>query len=425
MKRQAAPLGLATLDDKPQDALEPSASKPLAIEKWLLSKFLLAAGNPAASVELWDGQEIKVTPDKPCTRLRIADRNALLRLMFHPDLEFGELYTTGRVRVDGDLLSLIETVTRASSKHKALGWSRLLSSLYLLRSNTLSRARHNIYHHYDIGNDFYRLWLDAQMLYTCAYFPTASATLEQAQIAKMDHVSRKLRLQPGDEVVEAGCGWGALALHMAQHYGVRVKAYNISKEQLAYARERASREGMADRVEYIEGDYREIQGQFDVFVSVGMLEHVGLKHYRTLGAVMDRCLKPQGRGLIHSIGRNRPAPMNAWIEKRIFPGAYPPALSEMADLFEPWCFSILDVENLRLHYAETLRHWLARYEAHVEQIGNMFDAQFVRAWRLYLAGSIAAFSQGELQLFQVLFNRYDDNHIPLTREHLYGARPPS
>jgi cyclopropane-fatty-acyl-phospholipid synthase len=179
---------------------------------------------------------------------------------------------------------------------------------------------------------------------------------------------------------------------------------------------------MEARVEYIEGDYREIEGQFDAFVSVGMLEHVGVAQYHNLGAVIHRCLRAHGRGLIHSIGRNRPSPMNTWIERRIFPGGYPPALSEMALIFEPFRFSVLDVENIRLHYAYTLRHWLKRFDLNVDKVRVMFDEPFIRAWRLYLAGSIASFLSGELQLFQVVFNHHDDNHLPLTREYIYPAQ---
>ena len=163
------------------------------------------------------------------------------------------------------------------------------------------------------------------MAYTCAYYPTAAATLDEAQVAKMDHVCRKLRLQSGETVVEAGCGWGTLALHMARHYGVRVRAFNISREQIAYARERAARAGLSGQVEYVEDDYRNISGRFDAFVSVGMLEHVGVENYETWAAVIRRALGGRGRGLIHSIGRNYPAPLQPWIEKRIFPGAYPPS----------------------------------------------------------------------------------------------------
>jgi cyclopropane-fatty-acyl-phospholipid synthase len=206
---------------------------------------------------------------------------------------------------------------------------------------------------------------------------------------------------------------------MAREHGVSVRAFNTSREQVRCAKERVAREGLAGRVEFVEDDYRNIGGEYDVFVSVGMLEHVGPSRYRELGEVIHRCLKPRGRGLIHSIGRNRPAPVNAWIQKRIFPGAYPPTLSEMAEIFEPRAFSVLDVENLRLHYARTLEHWLERYEGQLPRVREMFDERFVRAWRLYLAGSVAAFRSGTLQLFQVLFTRPGNNDIPWSRAHLY------
>jgi cyclopropane-fatty-acyl-phospholipid synthase len=258
------------------------------------------------------------------------------------------------------------------------------------------------------------------MVYTCAYFPTPEVSLEQAQVAKMEHVCRKLALRPGEAVIEAGCGWGSLALHMAKRFGVTVRAFNISRRQIEFAREAAEQHGLAGRVEFIEDDYRNVSGACDAFVSVGMLEHVGRPYYRELGRVIDRCLGRSGRGLIHSIGRNRPRPMSRWIERRIFPGAYPPTLREMMDIFEPFDFSILDVENLRLHYARTLEHWLERYEAAAERVGEMFDQPFVRAWRLYLAGAMVAFRTSSLQLFQVLFARGRSNEVPWTRAHVYA-----
>jgi cyclopropane-fatty-acyl-phospholipid synthase len=391
----------------------------LAPERWLARQLLRAVGDPPVTLVLWDGSEVRVSADAG-SRLVFRDRSALHRLLRFPDLEFGELYSAGRLEVEGDLVGFLETVYRALSSQRrrnvvrsVFGWR------YRARRNTFEGSRDHIHHHYDIGNDFYQLWLDERMVYTCAYFPTPETGLAEAQVAKLDHVCRKLRLQPGEQVVEAGCGWGALALHMARAYGARVRAYNISREQIQYARERARREGLEGRVEFIEGDYRTIAGQFDAFVSVGMLEHVGVENYATLGRVIDRCLKPHGRGLIHSIGRNHPAPMNAWIEKRIFPGGNPPSLGEMADVFEPHGFSVLDVENLRLHYARTTEQWLARFEAVAGRVAQMFDETFVRAWRLYLAGSVAAFRSGDLQLFQVLFARAGSNHVPWTRAHLY------
>ena len=241
------------------------------------------------------------------------------------------------------------------------------------------------------------------MLYTCAYFSEPGMTIEQAQVAKMDHVARKVWLQPGETVIEAGCGWGALALHLARRYGVTVRAFNTSHEQIVYARARARAEGLHDRVEFVEDDWRNIRGCCDAFVSVGMLEHVRPANYRRLGDVIHGCLKPNGRGLIHSIGRNKPQPMDPWIERRIFPGAIPPSMSQMMTIFERHDFSLLDAENLRLHYALTLRHWLARFEQSRGQVLQMFDERFVRMWRQYLAGSLSAFRSRRLAVVSSCF----------------------
>ena len=399
-----------------------------AVSEWdrRIVRFLLeAVGSPPLKVILWDGKEVGGLSGETIARMWVRDRRTLLKLLVDPSFQFGEAYSSGAVVVDGDLVGLLASLER-SLRHgvSATFLGRLVSRwLHRARRSEPAAARENIHHHYDIGNDFYRLWLDDQLVYTCAYFASPEQSLEDAQVAKFDHVCRKLELQPGQQVVEAGCGWGGLALHMARHYGVAVRAYNLSHEQIVYARARAEREGLSGRVEFVEDDWRNINGEYDVFVSVGMLEHVGRTNYRLLGDVIDGCLRPWGRGLIHSIGRNHPQPLDPWIRRRIFPGAYPPALGEMMEIFEANNFSVLDVENLRLHYAETLRQWMERYESAVPTIARMFDERFVRMWRLYLAGSIAAFEAGGLQLFQIVFARGDDNQVPWTREFLYRPEP--
>jgi cyclopropane-fatty-acyl-phospholipid synthase len=403
------------------EPVPPSRGPVHKTERWLTKRLLESAGNPALAIVLWDGTEVKPERQPVIGRLRIHDRRALRKLAINPDLEFGELYCAGRMDVEGDLVQILELLYRALTAARTDGTSLLglLPAMSRRPRNTLARARENIQHHYDIGNDFYRLWLDEQLVYTCAYYPTQTETLEQAQQAKLDYVCRKLRLQPGEHAVDAGCGWGALALHMARHYGASVRAFNISHEQIAFARERACREGLEDRVEFIEDDYRNMSGEFDAFASVGMLEHVGVANYGQLGELLHRVLKPAGRGLIHSIGRDYPMPMNAWIDRRIFPGAQPPSLGELMEIFEPRGFSVLDIENLRLHYARTLEQWTERFERSVDRIREMFDEPFVRVWRLYLASSIAAFRSGTLQLFQVNFTRGGNNDIPWTRQYLY------
>ena len=391
-----------------------------ALDRWAAKRVLAGAGTPSISLELWNG-EVAAGVSNPATRIRINQRSALFGLLYRTDIHFGDAYSDGRIEVDGDLVEFLENLY-LSIRHSIPrdSWRRHVSEwLNRPNANSQATARGNIHHHYDLGNDFYQLWLDERMLYTCAYYSHEAATLEQAQIAKMEHVCRKLELEPGMQVVEAGCGWGALALYMAEHYNVHVTAYNISTEQLAYARARAEAENLGHLVNFVEADYRTMQGPCDRFVSVGMLEHVGLQNFRELGALVKRVLASHGRGLIHSIGRNAPAPNNPWIEQRSFPGSYPPSLSEMAEIFEPHRLSILDVENLRLHYARTCRDWLARFDSHVEAVSSMYDTSFSRAWRLYLAGSVAAFATGSLQLFQVVFTHEENDTVPLTREHLY------
>jgi len=395
-----------------------------ALDRWLLRRMSALVGHPPFIASLWDGVEYMHQTELPAiAHLRFKDRGALYWLLLDPELHFGDLYSTGRLEVEGDLLEFLEVAFKSMAVSLADNLFSKIVKTWMNRRpkvNSLHASRNNIHHHYDLSNKFYELWLDKEaMQYTCAYFPDPELTIEQAQVAKLHHVCRKLQLKPGDTVVEAGCGWGGLSRFMAKHYGANVKAYNISHEQVVFARSKALQEGLADKVEYIEDDYRNIQGEFDVFVSVGMLEHVGNHGYATLGKVVDRCLKPNGRGLVHSIGRNFPGPMNAWIEKRIFPGAYPPSIKEMMDIFEPNSLSVQDVENLRLHYSKTLEHWWQRFEDNLDTIREEFDESFIRAWRLYLVGSIAAFNTSELQLFQIVFTRAAHNELPWSRAHLY------
>lgn len=394
-----------------------------SFDRWVARKILSIIGNPALAFVLHDGSTVTIGDGQPSLRLLIHDRPALWLLAINPELYFGELYSEGRIEIEGGLLEFLNTANRALTARKSPVVSGLIYSRVkqLFLNNSLATARHNIHQHYDIGNAFYEKWLDREMQYTCAYFADPDYTLEQAQIAKMDHVCRKLRLEPGQSVVEAGFGWGGLARHMARKYGVRVKAYNISHEQVAYARQRAQSEGLDEQVEYIEDDYRNIRGEFDVFVSVGMLEHVGTRNYKVLGRVINSCLKEKGMGLIHTIGRNRPGYMNPWIAKRIFPGACPPAISEMMNIFESENLSVLDIENLRLHYATTLEHWLSRFNDNIGQIREEYDEKFIRAWRLYLSGSMSAFTTGRLQLFQVVFTPGENNNLPWSRAHLYDS----
>ncbi|MFQ5697509.1 MAG: SAM-dependent methyltransferase, partial [Myxococcota bacterium] len=293
----------------------PAGGLGARVAAWLLH----AVGDPPLRVALWNGDEIG--PEEAVGTVRLRDRGALWRLARDPALEAGDLYSEGRIELEGDLVALLRAAYQADLEQGP--WRRWL---WGMPRNDVRRARANARHHYDVGNEFYSLWLDERMVYTCAYFSHRGDTLEEAQRAKLEHVCRKLDLRPGERVIEVGSGWGALALHMARCHGVTVRAFNVSSEQVAWAREQAEKQGLADRVEFIEDDYRNLTGRCEKLVSVGMLEHVGPRQYPELGAVIDRALEPHGLALLHSIGRSRPAPLQRWIAQRIFPNAHPPTL---------------------------------------------------------------------------------------------------
>ncbi|MGD1094994.1 MAG: cyclopropane-fatty-acyl-phospholipid synthase family protein [Bryobacteraceae bacterium] len=393
------------------------------LDNWLLQRVFKGIGPAPIRMVLHETEAMPPSGVKPVATLWIRDRRTLLELALDPEVGFGEAYSAGRIELDGDLVQALDVVYQAMlDAHIDFNWYQRLKSKWMgwIQANTLNGSRHNIHRHYDLGNDFYKLWLDRELAYTCAYFPSPSATLEEAQLAKMDYICRKLRLQPGETVVEAGCGWGALALHMARHYGVGVKAFNISREQIRYATQRAAESGLSGQVEFIEDDYRNIRGKFDVFVSVGMLEHVGAANYAEFGNVIHRAVGDSGRGLLHFIGRTQKGDFSRWIRKRIFPGAYAPTLREVMDVLEPQNYSVLDIENLRLHYGKTLEHWLCRFEKAHDQVVAGYDSWFERAWRLYLAGSIAGFRTGYLQLFQITFAGCKCAPVSWTRAPLYA-----
>jgi cyclopropane-fatty-acyl-phospholipid synthase len=392
-----------------------SVSRP---DRWLAAQVQRSIADGPVRLELWDGQPAPGAPLHAVGDLVAGDRRALMGLAFNPDLYFGEAYTTGRINVRGSLRDVVTALSRSSAARPSR-WERAAD--LLARANDVTAARRNVHHHYDLGNDFYAMWLDADMVYTCAYYPEDGMTLDAAQQAKLDLVCRKLQLRAGETVVEAGCGWGALALYMARRYGVRVRAFNLSAEQIRWARDRARQEGLESRVAFIEDDYRQVTGTYDAFVSIGMLEHVGLRSFDALSKVIQRTVKRDGgRGLLHFIGRDMPRPLNAWIRRRIFPGGYTPTLAEVTSrILGPAGMSVLDVENLRLHYARTLAHWSERFAAAADRVCAIQGEEFYRAWDLYLMGSEAAFRTGWMQLFQIVFAPNGSPPPFVTRSAIY------
>jgi cyclopropane-fatty-acyl-phospholipid synthase len=294
--------------------------------------------------------------------------------------------------------------------------------------NDRNASKRNVAHHYDLSYDLYRRFLDEDMQYSCAYFARPDMTLEEAQSAKRAHIAAKLRLTPGQRVLDIGCGWGGLALELAGKHGVRVLGITLSQEQLAIARRRAAEAGLEHLTEFQLIDYRDVKGTFDRIVSVGMFEHVGVPHFREYFEAVRKLLKPDGVALIHSIGRHMgPGLTQAWIRKYIFPGGYIPALSEVTPVVEKAGLWITDVEILRLHYAETLRHWRERFVKAWPEIASVYDERFCRMWEFYLAFSELAFRYTGHMVFQMQLTRRVDA-LPITRDYIYEAeraQPPA
>lgn len=356
----------------------------------------------------------------------LRDPALLRRLVLSPELALGEAYMDGTLTIAGDDLDGFFTLMLRNAAHPPAGLRALELRLrrwkrWWDQANPAHRSRENVAHHYDLSGALYDLFLDADRQYSCAYFTDPDMMLEAAQVAKKHHIAAKLCLRPGMEVFEIGCGWGGMALTLAQDYGVRVLGVTLSVEQHKIATERAARAGLSDRVRFAMADYRSIRGQFDRIVSVGMFEHVGVPHYAEYFEQLRDRLKPDGVALIHTIGRaSPPGATSPWITKYIFPGGYVPALSEMAAAVEQAGLYPTDLEVWRLHYAQTLRHWHDRFAANQDRARALYDDRFCRMWRYYLKASEHSFRQNGQCVFQFQLARKQDA-VPLTRDYLYAA----
>ncbi len=372
------------------------------------------------ALELWDGQ-VLAHGAEPKVVLRLKSRDCAKQIMAGGFLGFGEAYMAGDLEVEGELSQLLRLGLLVDFDRRDLALPQKLkfAALYLWHRGARGRAPRNIAHHYDLGDDFYALYLDESLTYSCAYFHGEGCSLAQAQSNKYDHIAKKLLLKPGESLLDIGCGWGGMLIHAAQNYGVSGVGITLSKNQLEGARERVARAGLQDKVQILYRDYRDFQGVFDKVVSIGMFEHVGQKYLKDFVKRLQGYLRPGGVGLLHTIGKEKPAKADPWIDKYIFPGGYIPTLAETVEAMGLEDLCVLDVENLRLHYARTLECWAENYEANLDQVRARFDEPFVRRWRLFLNACAAAFRWGDLRLFQVLFSRGNINRLPITREHLY------
>jgi cyclopropane-fatty-acyl-phospholipid synthase len=344
--------------------------------------------------------------------IRIADRATAARIARNPALGVGEAYMDGRLTVEGgdvrDLLDLIGFNIRWDRDNpvRVALWRPLRIGAALDSWNWQRRSRRNAAHHYDLDRRLYELFLDSDLQYSCAYFHDPSDSLDQAQDNKKAHISAKLRLSAGQRVLDIGCGWGGLALYLSREYRVEVLGITLSREQLEVARARADRAGLSSCARFELADYREVRGEFDRIVSVGMFEHVGPPHFRVF---FDRCrelLAPEGLMLLHTIARaDGPGATDAWLARYIFPGGYIPALSQIAPALEKSWLWLRDLEVLGPHYEWTLGRWYERATAARQQIVSIYDERFFRMWQFFLAGGVAAFRHDALVVFQLQLAR--------------------
>jgi len=373
-------------------------------------------------------------PGFPEVTIGFASGRGMRRILLDPRLGAAEAFMDGDLRiVEGDIMTLIglirmNTPWDRGATLKDKGWLGRRAEWAMSRIGSINRRRQsraNVRHHYDIGNDLYRLFLDADMQYSCAYWTRSGMTLEAAQAAKKAHIAAKLALAPGQRILDIGCGWGGMAITLAKLADVEVLGITLSEEQLALAQERAADAGVADRVRFELVDYRDLAareaGRFDRIVSVGMFEHVGTRNFETFFRACANLMTADGVMLLHTIGRfGKPGATDAFTRKYIFPGGYIPALSETLAASEKSRLIATDVETLRLHYALTLREWYARTVAHEAEIVRMMGDRFFRMWTFYLAGATAAFESGGMGNYQIQFAR-SRNALPLTRDYIAKA----
>jgi cyclopropane-fatty-acyl-phospholipid synthase len=372
------------------------------------------------------GETIFGDGGEPRAGIHYATVETIQRVVRKPGLGFGESYMDGAIAtVDCDIRDVLAVLTlnQAQAARQASERERLRRTRerVVVQANTPECARRNVAHHYDLDGRLYSLFLDEDRQYSCAYFPTGTETLEQAQAAKKRHIALKLKLdRPGLKVLDIGCGWGGMALTLARDYGAEVTGITLSEEQLHAARERAERLGLAGRVRFELLDYRAITERYDRVVSVGMFEHVGRGQDDAFFAALDNCLDGAGVALLHTIGRSGgPAVTNPWLEKYIFPGGYAPALSEVLPSIEASGLIATDIEVWRLHYARTLELWRQRFDSHASEIEALYDKRFLRMFEFYLAGSEMVFRYGDEVVFQIQLAKRNDL-LPTSRNYMIG-----
>lgn len=390
--------------------------------KTAVDRALRQIGGAGFTVEYWDGERVDYGSGKPRFMLLVKTASVARGILRNPLLRLPEAYVDGDIELQGNLLDLLEFCYQSDEAFLNFSaWQRGAARLWSWRRrNSAAGARRNVSHHYDLGNEFFAIWLDRQMVYSGAYFKNADDDLDIAQEQKLRHLCAKLRLAPGQSLLDIGCGWGALALHAARYHGVEVTGITLSEAQQTLCNHKAYELALDNALRIRLQDYRELTGErFDRVVSVGMAEHVGRAFLPAYTAALARCLRPGGLGVVQTMGKTTRSEVTPWITRYIFPGMYLPTLAEILGQMAAAGLYITDVESLRQHYVLTLENWIERFESNLDQIANLSDGRFVRMWRAYLNIACAGFKFGDLNLWQISFSLGREANAPLTRDYLY------
>lgn len=389
------------------------------MDKQLLKRLLKNLFSHTCAIQFWDGEEMILGKGEIRFRIILKEPLSITDILTNPSVTFGEAYMNKKLEFEGSIQEIIESVY--GNPKSFLRYKGKFSKIIKPIKNTLQNSKENVRYHYDIGNDFYRLWLDKSMTYSCGYFTSDTDTLEQAQSNKVEYILRKLNLKEGCTLLDIGCGWGELVITAAKKYKVKALGITLSREQMDRARERIKEEGLEGYVKIAQMDYRQLQKKFDRVVSVGMIEHVGKEYLPEYFKNVHALLKEGGISLLHCITSLKGG-TNRWIDKYIFPGGYLPSIRELVSHITEEGFYLIDVESLRRHYAKTLEYWATNFEASIPEIRKTKDESFIRMWRLYLNSCAASFRMGNIDIHQFLFTKGLADEIPWTRDYLYERK---
>ena len=389
------------------------------VDKIFIKSFLHTFKDESFCVKFWDGDEVKVGENEPLFKIILKKPIPKKDILTSTTLAFGEAYMNGDLEVEGDFSLMLNTVLKYKDKFTTdfKGLPKIFSNL-----TSTKKQKEEVTYHYDIGNDFYKLWLDDTLSYSCAYFKNENESLGEAQLNKIHHLLKKLNLREGITLLDIGCGWGALLIEAAKLYKIKGLGITLSEEQFKAFKERIEKENLQDYLQVKLMDYRELEKSgllFDRVVSVGMLEHVGRSNYDLFMKCVSKVLKKEGVFVLHYISGLYESEGDAWIKKYIFPGGVIPTLREIISLSADYRFYTVDVESLRMHYYKTLLKWADNFEKNTDKVREMYDEKFVRMWRMYLYSCAACFYTGVIDLHQIVFTKGVNNSLPLTREYLY------